>query len=76
MGKPGTFPGFNSSKIMDRFADYVALALAIHAVAVVIVNLTPTPKDNEALGQASLVVVKVYRAVEILAGIISKRAKQ
>ena len=61
---------------MDRFADYVSLAVAIHAVAVLIVNMTPTPKDNEVLGKASLVVVKVYRAIEILAGIVTKRAKQ
>lgn len=61
---------------MDRFADYVALAIAIHAVAVVIVNLTPTPKDNQALSDATRLVVKLYRAIEILAGIVSHRAKQ
>ena len=61
---------------MDHFADYVALAAAIHGVAVVIVNLTPTPKDNEYLDGATKVLVKVYRAVEILAGLVSRRAKQ
>jgi len=61
---------------MDRFADYVALAVAIHGVALVIVNLTPTPKDNERLSDVARVVVKVYRAVEILAGIVSRKAKQ
>lgn len=61
---------------MDRLADYVTLAVAIHGVAVVIVNLTPTPKDNERLTDVARVVVKTYRAIEIVAGIVSKRAKQ
>ena len=38
--------------------------------------MTPTPKDNERLSEVARVVVKAYRAVEILAGIVSKRAKQ
>lgn len=61
---------------MDKITDYVTLAVAVHGVAMVIVNLTPTPKDNEYLDGVAKVVVKVYRAVEILAGIISKKAKQ
>jgi hypothetical protein len=61
---------------MDRIADYVALAVAVHGVAVVVVNLTPTPKDNEALDSYSRLAVKVYRAIEILAGIISPLAKR
>jgi hypothetical protein len=61
---------------MDRIADYIALAVAIHGVALVVVNLTPTPKDNEALGNLSRIVVKAYRAIEILAGIVSPLAKR
>lgn len=61
---------------MTRLADYVALAIAVHAVAVVIVNITPTPKDNEQLDDLTRLVVKLYRAIEILAGIVSRRAKQ
>jgi hypothetical protein len=61
---------------MDRFADYVALVVAIHGVAVLVVNLTPTPKDNEALDTYSRLAVKLYRAIEILAGIISPLAKR
>jgi hypothetical protein len=61
---------------MERFADYVALAVAIHGVAVLVVNLTPTPKDNEALDTYSRLAVKLYRAIEILAGIISPLAKR
>lgn len=61
---------------MDRFSEYIALAVAIHGVALVIVNITPTPKDNEYLDSVSRVLVKVYRAIEILAGIVSRKAKQ
>ena len=61
---------------MDRFAQYVALVVALHGVALVIVNLTPTPKDDEALDAAQRVVVKLYRAVEILAGIVGPLAKR
>lgn len=61
---------------MDRFADYIALAIAIHGVAVLIVNITPTPKDNQYLDNLSRTLVKVYRVIEILAGLVSKKAKQ
>jgi len=43
---------------------------------VAIVNVTPTPKDNEALGKYSRMVVKLYRAVEILAGVITPLVKR
>jgi hypothetical protein len=61
---------------MDRIADYIALVVAIHGLALVIVNITPTPKDNEALSGLSRMVVKLYRAIEILAGIVSPLAKR
>lgn len=61
---------------MERFADYVALAVAIHGVALVVVNITPTPKDDEALTAYSRLAVKLYRALEILAGIIGPLAKR
>lgn len=60
----------------DRIADYVALAVAIHGVALVVVNLTPTPKDNEALDSYSRLVVKLYRVIEVFAGIVSPRVKR
>lgn len=47
----------------------VAALLAIHALALVIVNLTSTPKDNEVLAQ-------IYRWVEIFAGFVSQRSKE
>ena len=61
---------------VDRLADYVALAVAIHGLALVIVNMTPTPKDNAALDQFARLFVKLYRVVEILAGIVSPLAKR
>lgn len=61
---------------MHRIHEYVAAAVAIHGAALAIVNLTPTPRDNEALAGISRVVVRVYRAVEILAGIWSPLAKR
>ena len=62
--------------VMDRIADYVALAVAVHGAAVVWVNMTPTPKDNQQLDKYSRLIVKTYRVIEILAGVISKRVKQ
>jgi hypothetical protein len=47
----------------------VEILLAIHALALLIVNLTPTQKDDQA-------VAKYYRLVEILAGIVTRFAKQ
>lgn len=61
---------------MNRVSEYVALAIAIHGAAVLIVNLTPTPKDNQALGDVTRMAVKLYRAVEILAGIWTPLAKR
>jgi hypothetical protein len=61
---------------MEKLTEYISLAVAIHGVALVVVNLTPTPKDNEALDNYSRLVVKAYRAVEILAGIWGPRVKR
>jgi hypothetical protein len=61
---------------MDRLSDYLALAVAVHGVAVVVVNLTPTPRDDEALDAYTRLAVKAYRAVEILAGVISPLVKR
>ena len=61
---------------MDRIAEYVAVAVAVHGAAVAIVNLTPTPKDDEALGRYSRMAIKLYRAVEILAGVITPLVKR
>lgn len=50
--------------------DSILLGLAaLHTLAVVVTNLTPTPVDDAIVG-------KVYRAIEVLAGIVTERAKQ
>lgn len=61
---------------MDRITDYIALVVAIHGVALIVVNLTPTPKDDAALTATSKAVVKIYRAIEILAGVITPFVKR
>lgn len=61
---------------MTSFSDYVELAIAVHGLALVIVNMTPTPKDNEALHGIGKAVVKGYRAIEILAGVVTPRVKR
>jgi hypothetical protein len=50
--------------------DAIAAALlAAHAAAVAIVNLTPTPKDDELLA-------KLYKPIEWLAGVLTKKVKE
>lgn len=51
-----------------RFDNIIALALAIHGVAAVVVNITRTPGDNEALR-------RFYRVIEMFAlvGPMAKR---
>lgn len=61
---------------MDRLPEYIALAVAIHGVALIICNLTPTPKDDAALGSVSLTAVKLYRVLELIAGIVTPLAKR
>jgi hypothetical protein len=60
----------------DRIMQALPVLAAIHALAVAIVNLTPTPKDNQALGDVTRMAVKLYRAIEILAGIWTPLAKR
>jgi hypothetical protein len=59
-----------------KIVEYVAVAVAVHGAAVAIVNLTPTPRDNEVLGKYSRMAVKLYRAIEILAGVITPLVKR
>jgi hypothetical protein len=61
---------------MDRIADYVALAVAIHGVALIVVNLKPTTKDNRALRKTAKLAVKLYRAIEVLAGVVTPLVKR
>jgi hypothetical protein len=54
--------------IFAHLPEIVATLFAIHAAALAIVNLTPTPKDDA-------YVAKFYRVIEILAGIVTKLSK-
>ncbi len=54
--------------ITANLPEIVAALFAIHAAAVIIVNMTPTPKDDA-------YVAKFYRFIEILAGIVTKLSK-
>ena len=55
--------------LIDNHRELLEIAIAVHAVAALVVNLTPTPRDNE-------VVARCYRALEMLAGIITPMAKR
>lgn len=61
--------------IVELFDKYPTLStvlagvLAAHSLAVFIVNLTPTPKDDR-------IVRRVYRVVEWVAGIVSEKSKE
>ena len=61
---------------MTHLSDYVALAVAIQGVALIIVNMTPTPKDNAALDSYAKLLVKLYRVIEVAAGIVSPKVKR
>jgi hypothetical protein len=54
---------------VEHFRNFLILALAGHGLALAICNLTTTPKDDE-------YVAKVYKLIEVLAGIITPRAKR
>lgn len=55
--------------LVAKAPEIIAALFAVHAAAVAIVNLTPTPHDDK-------VVAKFYRVIEIFAGIITKIAKK
>jgi hypothetical protein len=55
--------------LLNNWAEVAGIAAALHILALAIVNLTPTPKDDEIYG-------KFYKVIEMIAGIISKTAKK
>lgn len=54
--------------VVTHGPEVIGVLLAIHGAAVAIVNLTPTPKDDE-------YVSKYYRVIEVLAGIVTRLSK-
>lgn len=63
-------------EMLRHLPEIVTVVVAAHGLAIAIVNITPTPKDDEALDTITRMGVKVYRAIEILAGIITPFAKR
>ena len=61
---------------MRHIPEVLTIIIAAHGLALAIVNLTPTPKDDEALDTISRMGVKVYRALELLAGVITPLVKR
>lgn len=55
--------------IVAHWVDIVAIGAALHGLALVIVNLTPSETDNKIYN-------KVYRVIEVAAGLITKIAKK
>lgn len=55
--------------IYNAIETLIMFLIALHSLAVFVVNMTPTPKDDA-------FVARFYRVVEIIAGIISSKAKQ
>ena len=55
--------------VVNNWPEILALGAALHGLALVIVNLTPTPKDDEAYA-------KLYKVIEVIAGIITRIAKK
>lgn len=55
--------------IVENYELIGTVLAGVHALAVLIVNLTPTPADNRILG-------KVYKTIEAFAGILTTAAKQ
>jgi len=55
--------------LSENWAEIAGVLAAVHVLALAIVNATPTPRDDELYG-------KLYKVVEVLAGIISKTAKK
>jgi hypothetical protein len=53
----------------EHFQTFLAVAAGLHSAALVIVNLTKTPKDDD-------FVAKAYKLIEIVAGIVTPCAKQ
>ena len=62
--------------LIDHHRQLFEIALAAHTVATLIVNLTPTPKDDEAVGTAGQMLRQCYRALEMLAGMVTPMAKR
>ena len=55
--------------LLNNWAEVAGILAAVHVLALAIVNATPTPRDDELYG-------KLYKVIEVIAGIVSKTAKK
>lgn len=55
--------------LINHAEQLLVVLFAAHALALAVVNLTDTPKDDEA-------VAKYYKILEVFAGIVTKLAKR
>lgn len=62
--------------LLNHRRELFEIAVAAHTTAALIVNLTPTPQDDEAVGAAGAMIRQLYRALEILGGIVTPLAKR
>lgn len=62
--------------ITGNMRELFEIGLTIHGVAVLVVNLTPTPKDDEAVSAAGATLRQSYRIIEILAGVVTPLVKR
>jgi len=53
---------------MDTFTQIITVLLSLKVTAGLIVNLTPTPKDDK-------IYAKFYKFLEVIAGIVTRKAK-
>lgn len=54
--------------IQDNWADILTILAALHVFALVVVNVTPTPKDDEWVS-------RIYRWIEIFGGLVTSLVK-
>lgn len=55
--------------LLDNWGEIAGVLAAVHVLALAVVNVTPTPKDDEFYA-------KLYKVIEVLAGIVTKLAKK
>lgn len=55
--------------VSENWADIVGILAALHVLALAIVNVTPSKKDDELYN-------KLYKIIELFAGIVTKTAKK
>ena len=55
--------------LAENWAEVAGILAALHVLALAVVNATPTPRDDEIYG-------KLYKVIEVIAGIVTRTAKK